>query len=736
MKLLLSVLTLFITFAINCSLGYSGLYGTGFPSGNGNNSFTFGTLPTSGREGDFQPLVNLTKLGFTKSVGPSAAFALYNTYFTVVTDISTNNNVLIGIDTGLSYTTYLFLTLNMIYMQSDQRMEFMVYTFLLPTYHSTLLQPNLGASIDYDTSLIYAISQTGNESYNIKIMTYNIITGLASFTPLNIQFTEFLFMIYNPRIQLNIGVFSIETGAYHLLNLTEPSINSNYNDNIKISINEKKHQTNHYQDIPFQPNVFTQPTTDGVFFYYVPMPNDQISINGINTINIGSVSTQISYVLNSIAYVEYRDLEQYQSDRDNGRLNSKLYYKESIEFQQPSGEHDLHGITITTNIQTMRIEIRSDRDYKDILENVSEIIPSSVEVLDLYLFNPCLEPIPVGMIPNSIKRLSIFVNNRLDEDLDYLEALKSTVLQKGSIPSSVSNLYACYQALYQKSGEDSLIPSSVTNLKVVKCNFRNEIFGLLIPSSVETLNLHMDHTSDSIESDFIPKTVRKLVIDGYTSGGLKKSLKSGVFPNGLKELEIGRVFTDIIITLPPSLEILKLHQRFNANTFHPRSKLKTLYLFGRQVLSDVRLPETVTHLASITTIFPLSYKYPPFLTRLECPFQIITPGSIPHTIKELILTSGTVNIEYNSIPNSITKLEINDINKSVETILKPLQSLVYLKFNMPLLNPSSIKIPDSVKHLEMIELDKDQSMDRFFFPSHLETLVLSVSRISIIKSVS
>ncbi|KAM9981827.1 hypothetical protein ACTFIY_004134 [Dictyostelium cf. discoideum] len=325
--------------------------------------------------------------------------------------------------------------------------------------------------------------------------------------------------------------------------------------------------------------------------------------------------------------------------------------------------------------------------FNDPLKLYFNKIPNSITNLELLgKFN---QQIRENQIPSSIETLK-FGNN-----------FNQTIKKKGIIPSSVTNLifdsfnkslsiesfpssiqtleFNCFNQ-FIKFGE---IPSSVKNLKF-GYSFNNSLKNL--PNSIESLTL-MQCFDRKIELGNC-LSLTELNFTHYNR--FNEEIEPGDLPITLKKLSLGSIFNKVLIhgSLPPLLEYLNLGEEFNKplkEGILPNS-IKILYLSVKfsQILKIHDLPKSLTNLIGIGN---LKLQSPNILNELTNLIELnlcnynhqIELDYLPPNLKSLNLSSLNQSLIPNSLPNSITfldmgkfynhKLDINILPKSLNHLI-------------------------------------------------------------------
>eukprot|EP01132_Coremiostelium_polycephalum_P002260 gene2260-2783_t len=302
--------------------------------------------------------------------------------------------------------------------------------------------------------------------------------------------------------------------------------------------------------------------------------------------------------------------------------------------------------------------------------------------------------IPPGVIPDSVKRFTLLLDNLTTQ------FHPEGTLVKGSIPLSVESMWIEHQ--FFKENPQELIPSSVIDLEIDNWSFEigdscvdliprsviyltfstgyegqqlwNYKFPLVpnsIPKTVETLSF--EEYNHSINQDTFLQNIKLKVLDLGTTFKETISIKSippnvvqfsatnrffkeleinNIFPDTLKKLEIGEmVSTKTSIKLPQSLEFLDCYfKNIIVGLLPPKLKSLTLRSNIESIEMDAIVP-------SIKSIF--------FEKTLRIPIE---KGIIPTSVKELGFYEISVNIPFPVIPESVSTLHLNIVHTNAMTI--------------------------------------------------------------------
>eukprot|EP01132_Coremiostelium_polycephalum_P010330 gene10330-12683_t len=309
--------------------GYIGNYATGISIQDGH--FYFGEVPQSGRNYDFIQLVNLTDYGY-KDSGYGVSYALYDTYYVAVTKLSTGGLILLSIDTTTlsvqeskskllppmtpagSVTLTSLLPYSNLYTNTSSK-----YNLFSTVYNSTsgkeILFSNqspiftvpwgeiLSTSMNYDQGLVYLLTQ---QSVAYTFFVYNITSQTTYTIPSAVNQYSYTAMIYNPLTKRNLVVASDKSNGQ--IAILDVSIFYENKMNVQLVdpyIPKQKAKVESNGGFEFYTTLNTQPTTDGVYIYYVTKnnPNYLNAINIVNPLTPSQSTTELSYLITSLSYV-------------------------------------------------------------------------------------------------------------------------------------------------------------------------------------------------------------------------------------------------------------------------------------------------------------------------------------------------------------------------------------------------------------------------------------------------
>eukprot|EP01132_Coremiostelium_polycephalum_P005648 gene5648-7031_t len=267
----------------------------------------------------------------------------------------------------------------------------------------------------------------------------------------------------------------------------------------------------------------------------------------------------------------------------------------------------------------------------------------------------------------------------------------------------------------------------------MSCKFSGGKIGFSIPTSLKNLELRMSDKSvcEPIQHGFIPETIEQLSISDnpeFNDPG-DWLIKPSSLPNSIKRLEI-KSFTREMLKpgiIPSSVEYLFSSQRIQNNTLPKEmNHLKSLVL--RQSPASLNLPESLTHL-DCQLDFPDKNLDLLNLIKLELYYiQVLGKGLVPPTVQHFILHSPLESMHPGSLPPSITRLEFKDplmcIQQHQSTLFLSLPSLTHLYLNVYNYNLEKIKLPNTLKFLELYTQQFLDPSNSFVWPNKLETLVI------------
>eukprot|EP01132_Coremiostelium_polycephalum_P008464 gene8464-10396_t len=311
-----------------------------------------------------------------------------------------------------------------------------------------------------------------------------------------------------------------------------------------------------------------------------------------------------------------------------------------------------------------------------------------------------------GAIPNSVKLLTILVEN-------YLSI--QNMIQVGSIPSSVVKLSVEHQLV--KHNPHHLIPPSVVHLELFDW-YSQKGETDFIPSSVRKLIIYTKRPDVYFSKGCIPPTVTKLEM--FFSKSPLNQFELGFFPTSITKLKLvlfngppiqidvptipdsvtSLELTDVQLSAPGSLpnHLKSLKLICQAFVFGPIPSSLTKLVIQEKIQGPCILPETLTHLDTFEKVAPET-KLPTGLKYLRCRYNSIGNGLLPFGLETLILCSVITHIEVGSIPNSVIEIVLDKI---LEIDLGPgvlPQSLLEFRLNgiseetkFPVLPPNLMKL--------------------------------------------
>ncbi|KAM9955480.1 hypothetical protein ACTFIW_000082 [Dictyostelium discoideum] len=267
------------------------------------------------------------------------------------------------------------------------------------------------------------------------------------------------------------------------------------------------------------------------------------------------------------------------------------------------------------------------------------------------------------LIPNSVKSLSLDINNQLmvGDIKDGLTSLKfgkrfDQILTPGLLVTDGSSLVEFNSGSAFRNGDLDLQVGS-------------------IPSSIKSLTL--GHSFNSvINENVLPEGLVKLRFKGFNKMIVRNSL-----PNSLLELEFGRNFNRAISahgTIPKSLTSLTLGIHFthviHIGTLPPTLKKLIIQSVGyNQKFEKKALPDSLEHLEFNKNGFfnqPIADKFlPPNLKTLILPkqwsnnYEPILALQLPINLTDLQFHSNECSLflQNDSIPSKVLNLRINGI---------------------------------------------------------------------------
>eukprot|EP01132_Coremiostelium_polycephalum_P009290 gene9290-11386_t len=302
---------------------------------------------------------------------------------------------------------------------------------------------------------------------------------------------------------------------------------------------------------------------------------------------------------------------------------------------------------VLPRVSFLKLEIHSEN--LDLLQMVRECTNVKTLALCFCTHEPFI--LEKGSIPNSVTHLT-------------LDAVEGTTLEMedGTIPDSVEDLIIGYQTF-----EVATIPQSVTRIQITNWepDERPVIKGQLPPKikMVQFTNV----TDSMLPPDFfqISKSIEKMVFD------VSDIDMSSLVPTGVNSLVFGVEFEPTAMesnSIPSSVTEISTQSSF-------------------KLLQKGLVPNSVTRLTTYETITPGKTTLPPALEYLDAENCIsFKAGLFPSTLKSLIIRSRVETIEADSLPSSLTKLNIKG------------------KIHVPLV---SGMIPENLKELKLSQLTGD-----------------------------
>lgn len=175
-----------------------------------------------------------------------------------------------------------------------------------------------------------------------------------------------------------------------------------------------------------------------------------------------------------------------------------------------------------------------------------------------------------------------------------------------------------------------------------KIGWRGVSMSKFIKPLIGLTELYLTNSSSFFEPNILPISLKKLVLDDYNV-----QLKHDVLPANLQYLVIGKYgYLLFLNTLPKSLKYLHIKKGFDKpikpNVFPPSLTYLDLGFSYNQPLVAGCLPSSLH-----TVIFHGRFG------------QIITPGVLPPSLKSLTLRSYRHIIDRDSLPISLTSLNLN-----------------------------------------------------------------------------
>eukprot|EP01132_Coremiostelium_polycephalum_P008458 gene8458-10389_t len=288
--------------------------------------------------------------------------------------------------------------------------------------------------------------------------------------------------------------------------------------------------------------------------------------------------------------------------------------------------------------------------------------------------------IPNGSVPEGIKRMTIVLN----DEFNYDDIPFDGMIGMGSIPSSVECLTIDYRII--KNSITQVIPETLEQECILAPG--------MIPSSVTDLDFN------------------KIKLN---------SLPPGCIPSSVKSLKFSSIFVQTNqISIPDSVEHVSFYIPFNVNLrpglipnqaqsvyYHARnnihsnaipSSVRKLSIDAINIPSELVFPPGLTHL-DIPKLWSPTHQLPSTLVHLNCCLFSILKGTLPPTLKSLVLQRELLTIEPNSIPESVTTI-IFVLPLRFELTQNHLPpTLTHLEFNKGIKSVTFPFIPSTVKTL-------------------------------------
>ncbi|KAF2068786.1 hypothetical protein CYY_009894 [Polysphondylium violaceum] len=336
-----------------------------------------------------------------------------------------------------------------------------------------------------------------------------------------------------------------------------------------------------------------------------------------------------------------------QDPKSSSHFKFKTDYISDIPFvleSLPFGNIEINSLLIPTTVETLEIKACIGPPFTNVQllpttlkqviintktlqeqDHVYQIYDQSstgIGPLTTTLVWQANELIPVGFIPNGIKRI-VFGNNF------------NTTILPNTIPNSVTEISfgngfnQCLSLLY--------LPVS---LKYLSLNgYKHPIVQNSLPLNINQLCLS-DYDSRLISSCFFPKSIKYIKINNkrYRQNNLQQ-IKSN-YENENRELNI------------------HIHDHLNNNNNNYNSNIKStktkIYIDNHPIV-----PGSLDHINIASISFGSLYN------------QILLKGAIPDTVTELDFGQSIYNQPILSIPTSVQILYLGSITTDIESIVLP-----------------------------------------------------------------
>eukprot|EP01132_Coremiostelium_polycephalum_P004335 gene4335-5426_t len=426
---------------------------------------------------------------------------------------------------------------------------------------------------------------------------------------------------------------------------------------------------------------------------------------------------------------------------ESSNKNRKLYFeKRVIASLFDTIPHNLNAVS---NLVKLSILLKNNEIFQYIRNS------KSLNELKITIFNAegsiRIDP---GFIPDSVEFLSISMSEVIH--IDIVEYPFSNLLVPGSLPSkSLERLEIDYRFI--KHDVQALIPLSIIDLlldywsyipgvtsdqviprsvKILRINGRKGNFHFpvgFIPDGIERLELgNCDITQSSFLPGVFPNSLKELNLGNYSG-----PLTHGVFPEGLKTLNLGYGLNTVLLpgVIPQGVTSLSFGNSFvqslDSKVLPPNLIEGNFWFYSPLGLRDIIFPHSMTRMSiGINELTPQK-QLPPNLEHLECLFRKFTVGLLPSKLKSLTIQSNNVyEIQIGSLPESLEIIRFQRaVYVSLEGVLpKSLKQLYFCRGVTCTITP--LTIPDSTEHL-YIHKNNWESYTTDYFPSNLKTLEIA-----------
>lgn len=245
-------------------------------------------------------------------------------------------------------------------------------------------------------------------------------------------------------------------------------------------------------------------------------------------------------------------IAEYLEDQNKVRflsINKKMYeLMHNVIF---TGEYRLTKIkdlTIFDRFESVVIDCRFDNQIK---------LPKKIRKLQ---YDPCKAKFSgirsvMNYLPNSIETLIILAEDDLNNYVELIVPPNVKILEVGNRVKIMNK-----------------IPQTCTKLKYGK-----KLYSNIIPDGVKKLTLEV---FDETTKDYIPKSIKTLVLEKWSSNYFEDSFNCNFIPEHIKDLNFGNHFNDVLKgQFPKNILSLNFGCSFNRSLDgHLPKKLRFLHL--------------------------------------------------------------------------------------------------------------------------------------------------------------